>query len=136
MGGLIYDLMGRFKTIAFMLFFGGVSTILIPIVSPSLIGFTIPRVVLQCTIVPVLMNPLINDYVKVRSRGVAMGMQQQGVTLGNIISIAGLYTATSIISPYYGFTICAMVLFLGIAGIYFFDMVQEPTVLNVKEAKR
>jgi MFS family permease len=75
MGGLIFDLMGRFKTVAIMFFLGGLCTVLVPLVSPNVSGFVFCRVLLQCSMVPIIMNPLINDYVKVRSRGQAMGMQ-------------------------------------------------------------
>jgi hypothetical protein len=41
------------------------------------------------------MNPFINDYVKVQDRGLAMGLQSFGLTTGNLLSVAILYTLTN-----------------------------------------
>jgi len=82
------------------------------------------------------MNPLINDYVKVRSRGAAMGLQNLGLTVGNILSVGVLYSLTSRISPYIGFTIMGLMNWSYIAIIYFGGMIQEPQTMNEKEQKR
>jgi len=46
------------------------------------------------TMVIMLSNPFINDYVTVQSRGLAMGFQTIGLTIGNLLSIGGLFTLT------------------------------------------
>lgn len=136
MCGLIYDLFGRMKTVAAMFIMGAVCTVLIPVVSPNVASFIFLRVLLQCTIVPILMNPFINDYVKVRNRGQAMGMQQMGLTVGNLLSIAVLYTVTQLIGPYFGFALMGGLQILWVSIIYFGKMIQEPQVMTDREARR
>jgi hypothetical protein len=41
-----------------------------------------------------MMNPFINDYVKVQFRGKAMGLQSFGMVVGNLVSVAGVFTLT------------------------------------------
>jgi hypothetical protein len=55
------------------------------------------------------MNPFINDYVKVQDRGLAMGIQNFGLTLGNLLSVAVLYTLTNMLDPSYSFPILAII---------------------------
>lgn len=43
MSGFIYEIAGRRKTIIFFFLMGAVSTILFPIVSPSIVGFDVLR---------------------------------------------------------------------------------------------
>lgn len=86
--------------------------------------------------VPIIMNPFINDYVKVQNRGQAMGMQSLGLTVGNLLSVGVLYTITNLISPYYAFGIMGFLFFLWVAIIYFAKLIQEPSVMNEKEERR
>ena len=64
------------------------------VVSPSVIGYYFMRIGFQLTFLPLLANTLVNDYVKVQSRGVATGIQNFGLTFGNLISVGGLFTLT------------------------------------------
>lgn len=71
--GFLYDIFGRGTTVVGTLLLGALSTFLIPIVSPSIIGYDICRVVFASTLVVLLSNPFINDYVQVECRGAATG---------------------------------------------------------------
>ena len=51
------------------------------------------------------MNPFINDYVKVQDRGLAMGFQNFGLTIGNLLSVAVVYTLTNMLVPEYAFPV-------------------------------
>lgn len=71
LGGFMFELIGRRITLVFLLVMGGVSTILFPIVAPSIIGFDLCRIMFQMAMVPILTNTLVNDYVQVADRGKA-----------------------------------------------------------------
>jgi len=65
-GGFLFDLFGRFKTITILYSLVGGTIILIPLVAPSVTAYYICRTVMQCAISPILLNPFVNDYVVVR----------------------------------------------------------------------
>lgn len=92
--GFLYDLVGRKYTTVTNFLIGAITTILIPIVAPSVIGYDVVRVLFIQTMVVMLSNPFINDYVTVQSRGVATGFQTIGLTFGNLLSVGGLFTVT------------------------------------------
>ena len=92
--GFIYDMAGRRWTIIGLFFCSGIFTALFPVVSPSVGLFTAVRVGFQVVYVPLLCNPFVNDYVKVQSRGQANGIQNMGMTMGNLTSVAVLFTLT------------------------------------------
>ena len=73
--GFLYDLIGRRWVIIGTFLIGAASTMAIPIVAPSVIGYDICKVIFLQTLVVLLCNPFINDYVTVQSRGLAMGFQ-------------------------------------------------------------
>ena len=50
---------------------GAAATIGIPLVAPSIAGYNVCKIVFVETLVVILCNPFINDYVTVQSRGVA-----------------------------------------------------------------
>ena len=100
-GGLIYDLLGRRATVTIMLLVGACSTApfhfgkFLSKQSYQVSYFTFFKIIYSCSFIPLIMNPFINDYVKVQDRGVAMGLQNTGVVVGTITSVAGLFTFTS-----------------------------------------
>ena len=63
--GFIFDLVGRRTTTVVTFMLGAITTILIPIVAPSVVGYNITRVFFIQTMVVMLSNPFINDYVTV-----------------------------------------------------------------------
>ena len=71
--GFLYDMIGRKTTTVVAFIMGAISTLMIPLVSPSIIGYDISRVIFVQTMVIMLSNPFINDYVTVQSRGIATG---------------------------------------------------------------
>ena len=73
--GFLYDLIGRRWVIIGTFLIGAASTMAIPIAAPSVIGYDICKVIFLQTLVVLLCNPFINDYVTVQSRGLAMGFQ-------------------------------------------------------------
>ena len=92
--GFLYDIVGRKYTTVINFLIGSVATILIPVVAPSVIGYDVMRIIFIQTMVVMLSNPFINDYVTVQSRGVATGFQTIGLTVGNLLSVGGLFTIT------------------------------------------
>lgn len=73
--GFLFDMVGRKVTTIITFGIGAVTTFLTPIVSPSVIAYDVMRVLFANTLVIMLSNPFINDYVTVQSRGIAMGFQ-------------------------------------------------------------
>ena len=70
-GGLMYDLLGRRATVCLAFLFGAISTIGVPLVSPSIAGYNVMRVVFNEAAIFLITNPFVNDYVKAQSRGKA-----------------------------------------------------------------
>ena len=83
------------SVVAFLI--GAGSTIMFPAVSPSIIGYDIARILFVQSLFIMIANPFINDYVQVQSRGLATSFQMVGLTLGNLISVSGLFTLTEAI---------------------------------------
>jgi len=74
------------------------------------------------------MNPFINDYVVVQDRGLAMGVQNFGLTVGNLLSVAFVYTATNLLVPEIAFPVLSIVQVLWVVLIIGFGMIAEPAV--------
>ena len=92
--GFMYDLAGRTWTTVTTILVGAVSTMLVPLVAPSIIGYDICRVLFVGTMTILVSNPFINDYVQVQSRGLATSFQFFGFTAGSLISVSVLFTLT------------------------------------------
>ena len=69
--GVIYDVVGRRKTIVGLFLTGAVSTIGFPVSAPSKLWFTVFRTAFQAQMVALLTNTFINDYVVSEDRGKA-----------------------------------------------------------------
>ena len=81
-----------------------------------------------------LSNPFINDYVTVQSRGLATGFQMIGLTVGNLLSIGGLFTLTeSFGNKTISYSILTLMQVIW-ATLTFF-MITEPSTMNEKEAR-
>ena len=63
--GFLYDIVGRKVTTVVCFLIGAVTTIMIPVVSPSVVGYDVVRILYIQTLVVMLSNPFINDYVTV-----------------------------------------------------------------------
>ena len=84
---------------------------------------------------PLLCNPFINDYVKVNSRGSANGIQNMGMTMGNLVSVAVVFSITkNMENKFWSFGFMATLQLLWCIPSYF--MIQEPEIYNPKEEKR
>lgn len=94
LNGVIFDVVGRRKTIIGLILIGAVSTLLFPICAPSKLFFIILRSGLQISMVCLMGNTLINDYVIPENRGKATAVQNSGATLGNIISVSVIFSFT------------------------------------------
>ena len=132
--GFLYDMIGRRVTTVATFLLGAISTLMIPVVSPSIIGYDIARVIFSQTLVITLSNPFINDYVTVQSRGIATGFQTIGLTVGNLISVGGIFTLTEMLDKKvisYGI----MGLMQVIWAVLVFFMITEPVILNDKEER-
>lgn len=111
LGGIIYDLLGRRATVAIMFIIGALTSAPLPYgqdLRLKTLYFTFFKVVFNSTVVPLMLNPFINDYVQVQDRGLAMGMQNFGVSTGSLLSVAGLYTVTSKLAPDVAFSFLAL----------------------------
>jgi len=93
--GFLFDLLGRRIVTVAAFVIGAISTMAIPLVAPSVPLYNTFRVIFIETMVVMLSNPFINDYVTVQSRGIATGFQTIGLTAGSLLSVAGLYTLTN-----------------------------------------
>ena len=73
LSGVIYDVVGRRKTIVMLLLLGAVSTYAFPVSGTltSKLFFMVLRVVFQVSMVCITANPIINDYVITENRGKA-----------------------------------------------------------------
>ena len=65
LAGFMYDMMGRTVTTIGTILLGAVSTLLTPLVAPSVAGYDICRCVFVCHMAIILANPFVNDYVQV-----------------------------------------------------------------------
>lgn len=111
-GGILYDLMGRKMTVCIFYLIGAVSCIGFPYgkdLSWKITYYTIMKTIYQSSFVPLTMNPFINDYVVVQDRGIAMGIQNFGLTAGNLLSVAVVYTLTNFLKPELSFPVLAAV---------------------------
>ena len=132
--GLMYDLVGRKVTTVFSFVLGAITTLMIPVVAPSIVGYDIFRVIFIQTMVIALSNPFINDYVTVQSRGIATGFQTLGLTVGNLISVGGLFTLTEMIdNKLFSYGILAVLQLIWAVLVFF--MISEPVILNDKEER-
>jgi len=128
-GGVLYDLMGRKMTVSIFFLIGAVSCVFFPYgkdLSWSVWYYTICKVVFQSSFVPLTMNPFINDYVVVQDRGLAMGVQNFGLTVGNLLSVAFVYTATNLLVPEISFPVLSIVQVLWVVLIIGLGMIAEP----------
>jgi MFS family permease len=136
-GGIIYDIFGRLTTVSFMFALGALATIMPPYVAPNVPLYILSKVLFNSSTVPLQMNPFINDYVKVQFRGQATGLQTFGLTIGNLCSVAGLYSLTSMINNRtYAFLIIATLQLVWILLISTTGMVSEPKVMDAREEKK
>lgn len=107
--GFLYDMIGRRAMTVSTFIIGAISTMMIPVAAPSLVGYDIARIIFVQTLVVMLSNPFINDYVTVQSRGIATGFQTLGLTIGNLLSVGGMFTLTeSLGNKYIGYGILAL----------------------------
>lgn len=125
-GGMLYDLMGRKITVATFFFIGAFSCLGFPYgkdLSWKIAFYTICKIIYQSSFVPLTMNPFINDYVVVQDRGLAMGIQNFGLTVGNLLSVAVVYTLTNLLRPELSFPVLAAVQVLWVVIILGFKMI-------------
>ena len=64
-GGIIYDLFVRNITVSLMFAVGALATVMPPFVAPNIPLYVCAKIVFGSSIVPLMMNPFINDNVKV-----------------------------------------------------------------------
>ena len=125
----MYDLLGRRTTVAIMFIVGAISCAPLPYgthVNLKVTYYTSFKVIFNCSFVPLIMNPFINDYVRVQDRGLAMGLQNFGMTVGTLLSVGVLYTLTSPMKPELAFPIISIVILLWVVIILVSGMISEP----------
>ena len=71
-----------------------------------------------------------------QARGVATGFQTLGLTIGNLISVAGLFTVTERImhNKLYSFSVLAILQVFFAIGMFF--MITEPNIMDDREERR
>lgn len=76
LSGVIYDVVGRRKTIIMLLLLGAIATYAFPVAGTleSKLFFMFLRVVFQVSMVCITANPIINDYVITENRGKATAL--------------------------------------------------------------
>jgi MFS family permease len=136
--GVVYDVVGRRKTIIGLLIIGAICTYLLPVSGnpPRDLFFIVLRVGLQISMVCIMGNTLINDYVVTENRGRGSAIQNAGMTLGNIFSVSVMFSITKNEHNLY--------MMFGLLGtlqviwaVMMFFVVAEPIgMYNEKEAKR
>jgi MFS family permease len=136
--GVVYDVVGRRKTIIGLLAIGAICTYMLPVSgkTQSDLFFIVLRVGLQISMVCLMGNTLINDYVIQENRGKATAVQNAGMTLGNIFSVSVMFTITkNEHNLYVMFSLLATLQVIWAVMMLF--VVAEPIgVYNEKEAKR
>lgn len=136
-GGIIFDLFGRNITVSLMLSIAALATIMPPLTSPNVPLYVCGKVIFGSSIVPLMMNPFINDYVKVQFRGKAMGLQSFGMVLGNLVSVAGLFTLTiKMKNITLAFLLLGVMQLIWIGLIVPTGLIAEPKVMDVREEKK
>lgn len=133
--GFFYDIFGRGLTIVLTMILGALATFFVPFVSPSIVGYDICRVIFSCTLIIMLSNPFINDYVQVECRGVATGFQTIGQTLGNLASVALLFTLTEkhMTNKKLSYSVMSVIMLIE-AGLLWW-MIDEPSVMSDAEER-
>lgn len=84
--GYCFEIIGRQDTIYFSLTISGLALFLYPIVSPNLILYVMTSIIWTSSIQPLVINPLIIDYVCQESRGKALALTVMGSALGTLCS--------------------------------------------------
>lgn len=138
-GGIIYDLLGRRATVYLMLVIGALSTFPLPfgfLMERPAIYYTSFKVIFNCSIIPLIMNPFINDYVQVYDRGLAMGMQNLGLTCGSLLSVGGLYTLTTMLQPDTAFALLCIMQLFWVLLIMGTGMITEPAPMSQRELRK
>lgn len=64
-GGVLYDIFGRVTTVSLMFAVGALATLMPPYVAPSIPLYICAKIIFNSSMVPIVVNPFINDYVKV-----------------------------------------------------------------------
>ena len=85
---------------------------------------------------PIVVNPFVNDYVTVQMRGAGVGLQGMGMTFGNILSTAILFTITLQMGEISKFLLLGGLNFVWITIIWGFGLIVEPSINQDKEARR
>ena len=138
-GGILYDVFGRRITIVLMFMIGAITSGPIPFgkgFELKILYFNILKSVFTASFVPLTLSPLINDYVVVQDRGLANGLQTFGLTFGNLLSVAILYTVTNMVSPQIAFPLLACLQVCWILVIVGFKMVIEPDQKSEREQRK
>jgi MFS family permease len=125
--GFFYDMFGRKLTIIIYMIIASATAFLTPLTSPSLYPwYFINRIFFGCSVMGILCNPLINDYIKSKSRGRAHAIQAFGQLIGTYFGIGVLFNATK------GLEVNISYYIAGAFGILFcvvlFIMIKEPTI--------
>lgn len=77
-----------------LILIGALSTYLLPLTPPNEPFFVTLRTSIQCAMICIIGNTLINDYVIPENRGKATAVQNAGLTLGFIFSVSVMYSIT------------------------------------------
>lgn len=78
LSGFIFDIVGRRFTVSLLFGLMALSALMMPLVSPSVAWWTVARALTQTCQVPLLSNPLVNDYASVESRTKGFALMNLG----------------------------------------------------------
>ena len=72
--GFLFDIVGRRKTIFLAFILCGISALIMPFTQTVFPGLLLARILFSVSIMPIVSNPLINDYITVDDRGKAFAV--------------------------------------------------------------
>jgi sugar phosphate permease len=91
----------------------------------------IVRILLGIAAQPIVVHPLINDYVKKNSRGTAVSFNSLAVVLGEIIAIGVLFQVTKDLDFKTAFFIAGLTIL--IIALISFLLLKEPNLSHLQE---
>lgn len=131
--GYVYDLVGRFWFMIPACFALTFFLSIVPFSSPHFWILCSVRAVMSIIINVVHVSPLLVDYVKSESRGLAMALGAMGLVLGELVMV-GMFSITRKMDMQAQFYVPAIILAAIASSLIF--LVREPKLKQLKEYKQ
>lgn len=131
--GYVYDLVGRFWFMIPACFALTFFLSIVPFSAPIFWVLCMIRAVMSIIINVVHVSPLLVDYVKSESRGLAMALGALGLVLGELVMV-GMFSMTRKMEMHAQFYVPALI--LAVISISLIFLVREPKLKELKEYRR